>query len=859
MAYSSKYAKKADDKPFVDIVCKNITYDCEAYSNYNILHNMAVEEIRNQYNDNKREEEEEINAMIESGEINSADEYDRAYEGDFSAETYKKQIDERVNRYFCNVEDLPKDVVVTVDKAKAQDENVLKAMIKETYGYAVKSIEHCGEAKTTDILQQKTFNAISDMYNSPTYQKHLQLTSNMNGYSLNNTALVIAQNPQAEAVKGYHSWKEFDRNVGAGQKGSAIWCPNTKTLSTEKQVDAYLKQHSNEFGVQGDAKYDAEKTRLMDAISRNGKATIMNGYSQKYVWDIKQTVPLDEKHDNLEELLNAIRLQKPLKQSMENCDDVVASLEATMNLEKGKLTLDPNLSQQENLYQFIERYAEEVLSTRPESIIGIKSNVPSQGAIHDIEVKMSAYLAATHIGIECDEKASLEMGKVMKDKLSDQSIHLGRREIFSQAYARAVCFSKQFDKQFDMAFEPYKQKQTVKEMQEVQEMVENTLDNIAQTMKEKGIKVPDTKLSEVPTVDMMKKTEVKWTPYIIEDLKTWSDPKPNVKQSALERFSSFEEAKARFDELRRQPYNQETDTSYARLTLGMESSDGRGAIDVLHVRNGQNYLVEDFTRTPSILSNPSAMELISNTASEIGFDRIITYKKLENGSYDNGTDIPFSEWDNHYFEIAQPVDVDKIMDNLKENVINVMKERGEDISALVEEQDKPNPHLSVPVITYDRQTANKLDNVSLWRESQQENRQCAADIAAELNAHSVQYNTDVDKVADIILSTYPPERVELVLAHEVIPTQDYLDTPQFVDGRYSMDVQKWAKDIIKDNAISKDAFENFSYCDIHDKSHPIIVNALIKTVADRLNDRIQDKTAAHDKEDKKVQFGKDDI
>lgn len=145
-----------------------------------------------------------------------------------------------------------------------------------------------------------------------------------------------------------------------------------------------------------------------------------------------------------------------------------------------------------------------------------------------------------------------------------------------------------------------------------------------------------------------------WKPYIIADLKTWADSSSAAAPSTLEHFDTFEEAKARFDELRSQPYNSEETRNadgrpYARLTLGIETK--AGAADIIQVRGGQNYLVDDFTRQPSILSNSSAMELINKAESEIGFDRVFSFKKLDNGSYDNGTDLSFSDWnnENHIF------------------------------------------------------------------------------------------------------------------------------------------------------------------------------------------------------------------
>ena len=142
--------------------------------------------------------------------------------------------------------------------------------------------------------------------------------------------------------------------------------------------------------------------------------------------------------------------------------------------------------------------------------------------------------------------------------------------------------------------------------------------------------------------------------YIIPDLKTWATNAEQ--QTPIEHFATFEEAKARFDELRSQPYNSEakdlnTDgRPYAHLTLGMESKDGMSAADILHVRAGQNYLVEDFTRMEWLRSDPVVLESLSRVAQEIGFDRVRPYA-MENGSYKAMPDMPFTQWENPYFTV----------------------------------------------------------------------------------------------------------------------------------------------------------------------------------------------------------------
>ena len=148
-----------------------------------------------------------------------------------------------------------------------------------------------------------------------------------------------------------------------------------------------------------------------------------------------------------------------------------------------------------------------------------------------------------------------------------------------------------------------------------------------------------------------------WGFYIIADLKTWADNAEN--RSPLEHFPSFEAAKARFDELRSEPYNGEAATPGpdgqppARLTLGLESADGMSAADILHVRQGENYLVTDFIRTERLRDDSAVMDILTRTAREIGFDRVRVWEQAGDGRQALSI-VPFAEWDNPYFAANTP-------------------------------------------------------------------------------------------------------------------------------------------------------------------------------------------------------------
>ena len=87
----------------------------------------------------------------------------------------------------------------------------------------------------------------------------------------------------------------------------------------------------------------------------------------------------------------------------------------------------------------------------------------------------------------------------------------------------------------------------------------------------------------------------KWQCYIIPDLATWTGAAGSKPYTPIEFYDSYEQAAARFQELRSEPYNSE-ELQGARLTFGVQREDPPSAADLLHVRQGQNYLVDDYTR-----------------------------------------------------------------------------------------------------------------------------------------------------------------------------------------------------------------------------------------------------------------------
>ena len=77
------------------------------------------------------------------------------------------------------------------------------------------------------------------------------------------------------------------------------------------------------------------------------------------------------------------------------------------------------------------------------------------------------------------------------------------------------------------------------------------------------------------------------------------------------------------------------------------------AADILHVRQGENYLVTDFTRTEGLRDDSAVMDILARISREIGFDRVRVWEQADGGRQALSI-VPFAEWDNPYFSANTP-------------------------------------------------------------------------------------------------------------------------------------------------------------------------------------------------------------
>ena len=125
--------------------------------------------------------------------------------------------------------------------------------------------------------------------------------------------------------------------------------------------------------------------------------------------------------------------------------------------------------------------------------------------------------------------------------------------------------------------------------------------------------------------------------YLIPDFMSHVFPQQFEEQAPTEFFSNTADLMKHYMQLREMPYNNEytwnerTNLPYPRLTVGIDRRDPDGAVTIMQVRNGVNYLCDDYRGPFADRNDKQLIEMakqlladdiksISDISAEVGFD-----------------------------------------------------------------------------------------------------------------------------------------------------------------------------------------------------------------------------------------------
>lgn len=433
--------------------------------------------------------------------------------------------------------------------------------------------------QTTEKLEQ----GILDFLSGEQYQDYLKVMSKFHNYSYSNSILIAMQRPDATYLAGYAGWqKKFKRQVLPGEHGIKIFAPAPIKQIVEKER---LDPDTNlpVLDENGDPVKDTVEVKLPR-------------FKVVTVFDVAQTTgnplpeleisDLDGNVTEYEAFLEAIRRTADVPVIFEQ---IAGESHGYFSPSEQRIAIREGMSEAQTLKTAIHELAHSRLHNI-EQDSGKPALEGKDRNTKEVEAESIAFVVCSHFGLDTGDYSfgyigTWSSGKELPElKASLQTIRSAASGIITEMENHLAEIHKQ---------------------QEINIVHEETQE-ILQTAENPG----------------------EWRFYIIPDLMTWQHGQSRQSPTALEHYDTLSEAATRFQELRNEPYNSEeapipdTDRSYPRLTLGIESVATPSAVDVIHVEAGKNILCEDFTRLPAISADSNALSAVREITQKIPIDQV---------------------------------------------------------------------------------------------------------------------------------------------------------------------------------------------------------------------------------------------
>lgn len=141
--------------------------------------------------------------------------------------------------------------------------------------------------------------------------------------------------------------------------------------------------------------------------------------------------------------------------------------------------------------------------------------------------------------------------------------------------------------------------------------------------------------------------------YLIPDAMTRAFPEQFGKQTPTEFFDNIADLEKRYHQLREMPYNNERTWNerarfpYARLVVGVDRQNPDGEVAVIQVRNGINYLCDDYRGPYADGSDAQIPQMAKKLVEVIGVDRVRPHTYTQRDGYtwvQVEKDMHITEW-----------------------------------------------------------------------------------------------------------------------------------------------------------------------------------------------------------------------
>lgn len=255
--------------------------------------------------------------------------------------------------------------------------------------------------ETIDKAIETMNKGIYEYLDSDRFKTLLDTMSKFHDYSMNNTLLILGQNPHATHLAGYNKWQQdFNRQVKRGEKGLMIWMP-VEIKVKEKQ---YVLDEKGNRILGDDGKFKKEEVVVK-------KHTFKIGYT----FDVSQTEQIEGKEvvelSPVKELEGDVKDYQALTKALMEISPVPITIEAFDGTAKGcynpltnEIKIQPEMSEVQTIKTMIHEIAHSIVHSNENlDQLKQKENIEFSKSEREVQAESIAYIVSSHLGIDTSD------------------------------------------------------------------------------------------------------------------------------------------------------------------------------------------------------------------------------------------------------------------------------------------------------------------------------------------------------------------------------------------------------------------------------------------------------------------------
>lgn len=212
--------------------------------------------------------------------------------------------------------------------------------------------------ETIDKAIETMNKGVYEYLDSERFKTLLDTMSKFHDYSMNNTLLILEQNPHATHLAGYNKWQQdFNRQVKRGEKGLMIWMP----VEIKVKENHYVLDENGNRILGDDGKFKREEVEVK-------KRTFKIGYT----FDVSQTEQIEGKEvielSPVKDLKGDVKDYQALTKALMEISPVPIKIEAFTASAKGcynsltnEITIQPDMSEVQTIKTMIHEIAHSIV------------------------------------------------------------------------------------------------------------------------------------------------------------------------------------------------------------------------------------------------------------------------------------------------------------------------------------------------------------------------------------------------------------------------------------------------------------------------------------------------------------------